>query len=310
MSSPPVVIGVSYKGGSGRTTTMANVAYRLALSSVNSVCMVDLDLGAPTLGAVLELAGYESGTKVGRGIHSFLPNPQTGNRQREVRALLEDKELLVDVQSNCASPGVRDALRSLGDDPSFRVLLGEAEWRDIASPESLDVPINEVVETLALRWPYTFVDVGAGTDSQLLALTRHHRPAERTWAVFYRWTPQHVRGTAHLIEQLLAGNVPREMIRTVRVARGTPPPDLEGTPVEIAAARWVHDQDAETERIASEVGLDEYPVTDIPRSEILYWRDGIIATEALPSLADASRELIDSYRRLAKDLFGDGVVVL
>lgn len=309
MSSPPVVIGVSYKGGSGRTTTMANVAYRLALSPSNSVCMVDLDLAAPTLGSVLELAGFESGTKVGRGIHSFLPNPQTGNRQREVGALLEDKDLLVDVQSNCASPGVRDALHNLGDDPSFRVLLGEAEWRDVASPDSLFKPINEVIETLASRWPYTFIDVGAGTDSQLLALTRHHRPAERTWAVFYRWTPQHVRGTAHLIEQLLTSNVPREMIRTVRVARGTPPPDLKGTAGEIAAARWVHDQDAETERIAREVGLDQYPVTDIPRSEILYWRDGIIATEALPNLSDASRELIDAYRRLAVDLFGDPVVL-
>ncbi|HEX5376159.1 MAG TPA: hypothetical protein VFW48_08365, partial [Solirubrobacterales bacterium] len=222
MSKPPVVIGVSFKGGAGRTTTMANVAYRLALSPANSVCMVDLDLGAPTLGSVLELDGYETGTKVGRGLHSFLPNPQTGNRQREVGALLEDRDLLVDVQSNCASPGVRDALHNLGDDPSFRVLLGEAEWRDIADPESLYKPINEVIETLASRWPYTFIDVGAGTDSQLLALTRHDRRFERTWAVFFRWTPQHVRGTAHLIKQLLANNVPKEMIRTVCVARGTP----------------------------------------------------------------------------------------
>lgn len=309
MSKPPVVIGVSFKGGAGRTTTMANVAYRLALSPTNSVCMVDLDLAAPTLGSVLELDGYEAGTKVGRGIHSFLPNPQTGNRQREVGALLEDKELLVDVQSNCASPGVRDALRNLGDDPSFRVLLGEAEWRDIADPESLFKPINEVIETLASRWPYTFIDVGAGTDSQLLALTRHHRPSERTWAVFYRWTPQHVRGAAHLIKQLLANNVPKEMIRTVRVARGTPPQSLEGTQAEIAAANWVRSQDAETERIARKAGLFEYPVSDIPRSEILYWRDGIIATEALPGLGDASRELIEAYRRLAVDLFEDPVVL-
>jgi hypothetical protein len=309
MSKPPVVIGASFKGGAGRTTTMANVAFRLALSPKNSVCMIDLDLAAPTLGAVLELDGYEAGTKVGRGIHSFLPNPQTGNRPREVGALLEDKDLLVDVQSNCASPGVREALRKLGDDPSFRVLLGEAEWREVADPEALFKPINEVIETLASRWPYTFVDVGAGTDSQLLALTRHHRPRDCTWAVFYRWTPQHVRGTHHLIAQLLANNVPRDLIHTVRVARGTPPQTLEGTPGEIAAAKWVRDQDAETERIARETGLLDFPVTDIPRSEILYWKDGIIATEALPSLADASRDLIDAYRRLAIDLFEDPVVL-
>lgn len=309
MSNPPVVIGASFKGGAGRTTTMANVAYRLALSPTNSVCMIDLDLAAPTLGSVLELDGYESGTKVGRGIHSFLPNPLTGNRPREVGALLEDKDLMVDVESNCASPGVREALRNLGDDPSFRVLLGEAEWREVANPESLFKPINEVIETLASRWPYTFIDVGAGTDSQLLALTHHHRPRERTWAVFYRWTPQHVRGTAHLIRQLLANNVPEDLIHTVRVARGTPPQNLEGTPAEIATANWVRDQDVETERIAKEVGVLDYPVTDIPRSEILYWRDGIIATEALPGLGDASQDLIDAYRRLARDLFGDPVVL-
>ncbi len=309
MLRPPVVIGASFKGGAGRTTTMANVAFRLALSPKNSVCMMDLDLGAPTLGSVLELDGYETGTKVGRGVHSFLPNPQTGNRPREVGALLEDKDLLIDVQSNCASPGVREALRNLGEDPSFRVLLGESEWREVANPESLFKPINEIIETLASRWPYTFVDIGAGTDSQLLALTHHHRPQERTWAVFYRWTPQHVRGTSHLIEQLLANNVPRERIHTVRVARGTPPQDLDGTAAEMAAAKWVRDQDAETERIAGQLGLLDFPVTDIPRSEILYWRDGIIATEALPSLADASRELIEAYCQLALDLFGDPVVL-
>lgn len=309
MSGPPVVIGVSFKGGAGRTTTMANVAYRLALSATNSVCMVDLDLAAPTLGAVLELDGYEAGTRQGRGIHSFLPNPQTGNRQREVGSLLEDKDLLVDVQSNSGSPGVREALRSLGEDPSFRVLLGEAEWRELADPDSLYTPINAVIETLASRWPYIFIDVGAGTDSQLLALTRHTRPLDRTWAVFYRWTPQHVRGAAHLIAQLRANNVPEERIRTVRVARGEPPRSVEGTAAEVAAAGWVRRQDIETERIARELGLFEYPLTDIPRSEILYWRDGIIATEALPGLGEASGELIDSYRRLAKDLFGDPVVL-
>jgi len=309
MSKPPVVIGASFKGGAGRTTTMANMAFRLALSPKNSVCMIDLDLAAPTLGAVLELDGYEAGTKVGRGIHSFLPNPQTGNRPREVGALLEDKDLLLDVQSNCGSPAVREALHKLGDEPSFRVLLGEAEWREVADPESLFKPINEVIETLASRWPYIFVDVGAGTDSQLLALTRHHRLRDRTWAVFYRWTPQHVRGTHHLIQQLLANNVPRDLIHTVRVARGTPPQVLDGTLSEIAEARWVLDQDAETERIARQVGLLDFPVTDIPRSEILYWKDGIIAAEALPSLADVSRDLIESYRQLAVDLFGDPVVL-
>lgn len=288
---------------------MANVAFRLALSPKNRVCMVDLDLAAPTLGSVLELDGYEAGTKVNRGLHSFLPNPQTGNRPREVDSLLQDKDLLVDVQSNCASPGVREALRNLSGEPSFQVLLGEAEWRDIADPESIAKPINQVIDLLASRWPYIFIDVGAGTDSQLLALTRHKRSLERTWAIFYRWTPQHVRGTAHLIKQLLANNVPKEMIRTVRVARGTPPTNLQGTPAEIATATWVRGQDEETERIAEDAGLLKYPVTDIPRSEILYWRDGIVAAEALPGLADASRDLIAAYRRLAKDLFEEPIVL-
>lgn len=309
MANAPVVIGASFKGGSGRTTTMANVAFRLALAPLNKVCMVDLDLAAPTLGSVLELDGYESGARIGRGVHSFLPNPQTGNRPREAGALLEDKDLLVDVRTNCGSPGVREALQSLGDDPSFRVLLGESEWREVASPESLSRPINEILETLATRWPYIFVDVGAGTDSQLFALTHYHRPRERKWAVFYRWTPQHVRGTHHLIEQLLANHVPRDLIHTVRVARGVPSKRLDGTPADLATAKWVEAQDAQTEEIARELGLLSYPVTDIPRSEILYWKDGIIASESVPVVTEASRELVDAYRRLATDLFGDPVVV-
>jgi CobQ/CobB/MinD/ParA nucleotide binding domain len=309
VSHPPVVIAASFKGGSGRTTTMANVAFRLALNTFNRVCMIDLDLAAPTLGSVLELDGYEAGTKPGRGIHSFLPNPETGNKPREVGALLEDADLLVDVRRNCGSPGVRQALESLGDDPWFRVLLGEAQWREVANPESLSKPINSILETLSTRVPYVFVDVRAGTDSPLFALTHYHRPRERKWAVFYRWTPQHVRGTAHLIDQLIKNNVPRDLIHTVRVARGTLAEPLDGTAADNALASWMAGQDALTQEYAEDLGLLAFPRTDIPRSEILFWRDGIIAAEALPGLGQASRTLTDAYRQLAVDLFGDDVAL-
>jgi MinD-like ATPase involved in chromosome partitioning or flagellar assembly len=60
---------ISHKGGTGRTTTAANVAYRLALRN-RSVCCVDLDLDSPTFGAVAGLRGMEQGAEI--GIHDFL----------------------------------------------------------------------------------------------------------------------------------------------------------------------------------------------------------------------------------------------
>jgi MinD-like ATPase involved in chromosome partitioning or flagellar assembly len=66
-----IVIATSDKGGTGRSVTGSNVAYRRALQG-GDVCYVDFDFGSPTSGAIFGVSGLSRGTTTGRGSHSYL----------------------------------------------------------------------------------------------------------------------------------------------------------------------------------------------------------------------------------------------
>src|SRR5947199_9909024 len=65
-----LVFATSDKGGTGRSVTSSNVAYRRALQG-SDVCYLDFDFGSPTAGAVFELTSAATGTDSG-GLHSYL----------------------------------------------------------------------------------------------------------------------------------------------------------------------------------------------------------------------------------------------
>src|SRR3982751_3801807 len=65
-----LVFATSDKGGTGRSVTSSNVAYRRALQG-GDVCYLDFDFGSPTAGAMFQINSVTRGTTEG-GLHSYL----------------------------------------------------------------------------------------------------------------------------------------------------------------------------------------------------------------------------------------------
>ena len=65
-----LVFSVSDKGGTGRSVTSTNLAYRAALQGFDTVYL-DFDFGSPTVGAIFEVEHARSGVR-NRGLHEFL----------------------------------------------------------------------------------------------------------------------------------------------------------------------------------------------------------------------------------------------
>ena len=65
-----LIFATSDKGGTGRSVTSSNVAYRHALKG-GDCCYLDFDFGSPTSGAIFDLPGALAGVPEG-GLHSYM----------------------------------------------------------------------------------------------------------------------------------------------------------------------------------------------------------------------------------------------
>src|SRR6476661_11277246 len=66
-----IVFATSDKGGTGRSVTSCNLAYRMCVRG-KRVAYLDFDFGSPTAGALFEISGVERGITGGDGLHSYL----------------------------------------------------------------------------------------------------------------------------------------------------------------------------------------------------------------------------------------------
>lgn len=284
----PVFALTSFKGGTGRTVAAANLAYQLALSG-KDVCCVDLDLTSPSFGAVLDLAGLETGAD--EGVHDLLPRGtidgpdlppslDAGNSIRlckNVWSLTESKELD----------------RSLAPDSGrFDLLPGKGEVDYVeGNYDAMAAALGEVLYELRDRYDAVFADLRSGKSDVLYALGNASLPGDAaldiSWLVFYRWTPQHISGTATLIGELQ--DQFGADVRTVRTAY-TPPGDYSARNLS-----WFEQQEAALERQRnSEFGAVPL-IGTIPREDVLLWREGVITDEDWQA-GHAAKETVDAYR--------------
>ncbi|WP_063749722.1 SCO2523 family variant P-loop protein [Streptomyces xylophagus] len=102
-----IVFATSDKGGTGRSVTCANLAYRRALAG-DRVAYLDFDFGSPTAATVFEL-----GSAVGRlakdtGVHAYLRGLIAEPARLDVQSQAEREVLhrtLVDTGRLCLVPG-------------------------------------------------------------------------------------------------------------------------------------------------------------------------------------------------------------
>lgn len=277
--SAKVFACISHKGGTGRTTTAANVAYRLAIRN-RSVCCVDLDLDSPTFGAVAGLRGIEQGAEI--GIHDFLhvDGPVTP-RPPDLAS-----DTLVDMWQEGAlpHPGVGRAgrLRLL---PGGRKRLG----LQLAPVERQGRILGQILARLRDDYDHVLLDVRSGASDTVEAVLAANDELEAIqWLVFFRWTPQHLAGAADLCGRLSSAGAELAMVRTAFT-----------DPAEMSS--WFREQHrALTARVRDSLSGWEI-LTDIPVEPMLQWKEGIVTEEHIRD-GVASSAVVKSYEELASRL--------
>ncbi|WP_245401693.1 SCO2523 family variant P-loop protein [Nocardia albiluteola] len=305
--STVLVFSTSDKGGTGRSVTSCNLAYRLCLTN-QSVAYVDFDFGSPTAGALFEVSSVERGVARG-GVHSYLLG-QHGTVAR------------VDV----AATTDRVAMRR-GPRLSRLILLpgdqGGAEF--LSRDDAIVQRCVQLLLELEQEFKVVIVDLSAGR-SAALEIALHAtamaplRGRTARWLVFHRWTRQHilaasglVHGKHGLLEMGEAyGHDREELLESIRYIR-TAVPDASAHPIgqRPAQAAWLDEQDKALRQLANsnELGAT-YMLGATPMEPILQWREQIILDadvnahianeETALAYAELARRLVDNatWRRL------------
>jgi hypothetical protein len=255
-----VYAAVSHKGGAGRSTAAANVAYQAA-NAGRSVCLVDLDLDSATMGAVLGLSERAVGGKL--GIQSLLATD--GLPQVSIDRLLLDLRnvrFVDDLVFTGANPG------------AFYLVPGNAEQKELVSEAEMGPILADALSWLATTFDIVIVDVRAGKSAALRAILDAAASLDHfTWLLFYRWTHQHLSAARDMVETLSqwaqAYEQPRPVVpvSTARIARV----DVNGDP-------WFeHQYDAlqlrEDREIAQRLGR---PAESIPFDRVFQWKEQIL----------------------------------
>lgn len=292
-----LVFATSDKGGTGRTVTSANIAYRRALLG-DDVAYVDFDFGSPTAKAVFELDGVP-GQLTGSGVHSYLRARRGEPRQIDVWAHTGRRELRM-------RPPSCGRLEIFPGDPGG----GEFPADDATAALCADLFLR-----LEEEFDVTFVDLSAGRSYAIeLALRATARPEFRgtcvRWLVFHRWTRQHIVATADLVHGdrgivatgAALGHEPvelRDRIRYIRAAVPASGSSLSGD-LRPAQAEWLVACDRELHDLAAGHRLGRAALLgSVPLDPVLQWREQLLTDADAMITRIANTETVDALRDLA-----------
>lgn len=298
-----LVFATSDKGGTGRSVTSSNLAYRRAVQG-SDVAYLDFDFGSPTAGAIFAITDVESGTPSG-GLHSYFQDIVPQPRRLDVWAATD-----------------RPALRGRPDGAGQLVLLpgdfGGGEFE--ANSDMVDRCVQLFLR-LEEEFQLTLVDLSAGRSyatGMVLAATATE-PLARVrarWIVFHRWTHQHVVAASSLVHGphgiLAAGEEHghdrrrlTDSIRFVRTAVAEPDSDqMAGHRYEQIA--WLRQSHAELQKLASTRRLGRTVMLGmVPLDPVLQAREGIITDHDTITRRIANQATVDAFETIAKKLTDD-----
>ncbi|MEU8138177.1 SCO2523 family variant P-loop protein [Streptodolium elevatio] len=294
-----LVFATSDKGGTGRTVTCANIAYRRALLG-DDVAYVDFDFGSPTAKAVFELD--VSDRPAGSGLHTYLRGRGGEPRQIDVWAHTRRQELRMRPPS-CGR---------------LELFPGDVGGGEFAAEDASVGPCAELFLRLEEEFDVTFVDLSAGRSYAIdLALRTVTRPEFREtrirWLVFHRWTRQHIVATADLVHGdrgILAagaamGHERSELADRIRYIRAAVPksgPAL-GAGLRPTQAEWLVACDRELHDLAAANRLGRTNLLgSVPLDPVLQWREQLLTDADAVVRRIANRETVDALRDLADAL--------
>ncbi|WP_371671639.1 SCO2523 family variant P-loop protein [Streptomyces sp. NBC_00289] len=272
-----LVFAASDKGGTGRSVTSANLAYRRALDG-DDVCYLDFDFGSPTAPAVFDIPDVLKEAE-GRGLHSYLKG-ETG------------EPLRVDIWARTEHYVLRDK-----PDRSGRLVLlpGDRSGGEfVTDTENLHRCVDLILR-LKREFDVIVVDLSAGRsyamDLALAATAQEElRRVKVRWLIYHRWTRQHVMAAAELVsgnqgivsagEEM--GHDRQALLGAIRFVRAAVP-DLESSlwsQMPPAQSAWMRQYNKQLEVVAAELGIGKSRVLGaVPLEPVLQLREQLITDQ-------------------------------
>jgi hypothetical protein len=296
-----LVFATSDKGGTGRSVTSSNVAYRHALQG-GDCCYLDFDFGSPTAGAIFDLPGAFAGVPEG-GLHSYLVDGIADPRRMDIWTESE-----------------RDVLRGRPAGAGRLALFpgdnGRGEFH--AHPGIVERCVDLLVRADE-EFDLVIVDLSAGRSYAteiVLAATAALPDVQARWLVFHRWTRQHIIAAGGLVhgdqgilqsgEQL--GHDPtalRGAIRFVRTAVvDLASPDQAGLRPEQLA--WLDVCNGRLQELASRHRVGRTTVLgEVPLDPVLQWQEQLLSNDDVWLHRTANQRTVDAFDELAKRVMDD-----
>ncbi len=267
----------SYKGGSGRTTTTANLAVALARMGKTVLC-VDLDFEAPGLHQVLDVSAAHE--QVAFGSNHLV------NGMRPEAALHSLIDVVAKRDPDAAPLDLRGGRVFLlpGSHDLVPVTLGK-DRSGIDTQARAELQLATFLQLCADRLgvEVAFLDAASGLGKhQLYALS-----GADLVLLFFRWTRQHVEGTRGLLESIRSMQRDRssaywakfynkklKLVATSVADRQ----EISGIQNESLRTRIQLQQEATMSRLlAAAKGLD--PLFEIPEDVIMKWGEQVIVSQ-------------------------------
>jgi hypothetical protein len=298
-----LVFSSSDKGGTGRSVTSCNLAYRLSLLG-QDVAYLDFDFGSPTAGAIFEISALERGTSTG-GLHSYILGKVAEPMRVDIRAVTERPDM------KARPPGSGKLTLFPGDS-------GGAEFALTKQHINRTIELFQMVER---EFDVCIVDLSAGRssalDMSLQAVAPSVRPKKADpirWLLFHRWTTQHVIAASGLLfkengiisSAVSAGFREGDFIELVRTIRTAVPDSTafgdEATPEQEA---WLRESDDILKSLAKNRHLGRSLLAgSTPLEPMLLWREQVIMdVDVKRNLAKAATT--EAFDNLANKVIDD-----
>jgi hypothetical protein len=295
-----LVVAISDKGGTGRSVTGANVAYRRAVQG-GDVAYLDFDFGSPTAGTIFAIDGFERGAPGRTGLHSYL-------------AGRVDEPCRVDVWKESDRDSLRDRPTRAGD---LVLYPGDEGGGEFAATDAAVAQCVRLFLRAEERFEVSLLDLSAGRSHAVeLVLRATAKPELRNvatrWLVFHRWTRQHIvaaSGLVYGIDGILdhgrrLGHDAAELERSIRFVRTAvvdPNSDLAGLRAEQGA--WLQATHKDLQQLAStnKVGRSRV-LGEVPLDPVLQWREQLISDWDTNIRQIANRATVVAFEALAAKL--------
>ncbi|WP_034263255.1 SCO2523 family variant P-loop protein [Actinospica robiniae] len=310
-----IVFATSDKGGTGRSVTSCNIAYRRALMG-DDVAYLDFDFGSPTAGAVFDIPKAERGVDSGDGLHSYFLR---GKRPQQLEvAAVTDNDSLRDLRRRSAGrlvliPGDLD-----GGEFDTRSRPGPRGRAGRGEPNSMAESCARLLVDLDNEFDFIIVDLSAGRSYAVdLVLEATALPqmdqAICRWLVFHRWTRQHIIAAEGLVfgrKGLIEGGVDRghdretlrKSLRYVRTAVVNLKEARFGAET-AAQESWLREYDRKLTELADQKRLGRANTAgQIPFDPVLQWREQIVSNADVEVSKVANQATVRAFVSLAENL--------